>query len=56
MKTVTKSLPIIIPVIIKMFGIDIIIWDLSHRASFHNHYLMLGDYGWYTPIKFEMPV
>jgi len=31
----------------------LILWSYSFRAYDYEVFLMLGDYGWYSPVTFE---
>lgn len=41
--------PVITPFIIN----GLILWDYVERAEQYTSFLMFGDYGWYTPVRFE---
>lgn len=45
--------PLITPFIKSINGIELILWDYVERAEQYTSFLMFGDYGWYTPVKFE---
>lgn len=44
---------IITPFIKVIDGLECILWDCTSRASLYKSFLLLGDHGWYVPVKFE---
>ncbi len=44
---------VITPFIKVIDDVQLVLWDYSFRASMYESFLIMGDYGWYTPVKFE---
>lgn len=41
--------PVITPLIIN----GLVLWDYAERAFQYESFLMFGDHGWYSPVRFE---
>jgi hypothetical protein len=50
MKKLNVSVPLIMNTTVHG---TLVLWSYSYRAYDYEVFLMMGDYGWYSPISFE---